>query len=131
MRLLFQIKEKFRIKDEEKNNKLFFPYKPTIEAINKIEYEFNPREKFETLMKANLELKTTILDVTSGKCELDSMDDVLPLSIYVATQISLKNVVAEVNMIEDYFRFSKDCIDKESRVLTNLKVTFFLFIFNF
>lgn len=74
-------------------------------------------------MKANLELKTTILDLTGGKCELNSMDDELPLSIYVVTQINLKNAVAEVNMIEDYFRFSKDCIDKESKVLTNLKVS--------
>jgi hypothetical protein len=82
-------------------------------------------------MKANLELKTTILDLTGGKTELNSMDDELPLSIYVATQISLKNAVAEVNMIEDYFRFSKDCIDKESKVLTNLKVSLNLTLFPF
>jgi len=75
-------------------------------------------------MKANLELKTSILDLTGGQSELDSMDDLLPLSIYITTQINIKNVVAEVNIIEDYFRFSKDCIDKESRVLTNFKVNF-------
>ena len=99
---------------------MFLPYKPTIESINKIEYESNPREKFDTLMKAYLELKTTVLDLTSGKSELNTMDDELPLSIYVCTQISLKNAVAEIHMIEDYFRFSKDCIDKESKVLSNL-----------
>jgi len=113
---------------EENKLNLYSPYKPTIEAINKIEFESNPREKFETLMKANLELKTSILDLTCGKSELDSMDDLLPLSIYVTTQIHMKNSVAEVNMIEDYFKYSKDCIDKESRVLTNLKVSFFFLI---
>lgn len=77
-------------------------------------------------MKASLEMKTTILDLTGGKSELNSMDDELPLAIYVATQINLKNAVAEVNMIEDYFKYSKDCIDKESKVLTNLKVNLFL-----
>ena len=72
-------------------------------------------------MKAILELKTSILDLTGGKTELDSLDDELPLTIYVVSQIKLKNAFAELNIIDDYFRFSRDCIDKESKILTNMK----------
>lgn len=51
------------------------------------------------------------------------MDDELPLFIYLTTQINMRNVVVEINMIEDYLMFSKS-IDKESKVLTNLRVKF-------
>lgn len=128
-----QVKKEYRIKPND-NSILpnIPPYKTSIEGIIKIELESNPREKFETLMNANLEMKTSVLDITGGKCELTSMDDELPICIYIATQINMRNVVAEVAIIEDYFVFSKDCIDKESKVLTNLKVREeYLFIFLF
>lgn len=66
-------------------------------------------------------MKTSILYLSSGKRELDSMEDELPLFIYIITQINIKNPVSEVNFIEDYFKHSMDCIDKESKVLTNFK----------
>ena len=51
------------------------------------------------------------------------MDDELPLFIYLTTQINVRNIVLEINMIEDYLQFSKT-IDKESKVLTNLRVLY-------
>jgi hypothetical protein len=56
------------------------------------------------------------------------MDDELPLFIYITTQINLKNVLVELNIINDYLQFSKS-LDKESKVLTNLFVIFnFLYL---
>jgi hypothetical protein len=49
------------------------------------------------------------------------MDDELPLFIYLTTQINVKNILAELNIIDDYLRYCKS-IDKESKVLTNLRV---------
>jgi hypothetical protein len=43
------------------------PYRSTIDCINKIEFEMSPKDKFETLMKASLELRNSVLDVTKGK----------------------------------------------------------------
>jgi hypothetical protein len=51
------------------------------------------------------------------------MDDELPLFIYMFSQINMKNIYSELNIIEDYLRFSKS-VDKESKVLTNMKVYF-------
>jgi hypothetical protein len=49
------------------------------------------------------------------------MDDELPLFIYMFSQISMKNVFSELNIIEDFLRYSRS-VDKESKVLTNMKV---------
>ncbi len=43
------------------------PYKMTIDCINKVEFEQTPKDKFDTLMKASLELRNCILDITKGK----------------------------------------------------------------
>jgi len=45
----------------------FVPYKSTIDCINKIQYEISPKEKLDTLMKASLELRNCILDISKGK----------------------------------------------------------------
>jgi hypothetical protein len=52
------------------------------------------------------------------------MDEELPLFIYLATQINVKNILAELYIIDDYLQNCKG-IDKESKVLTNLLVTLF------
>jgi hypothetical protein len=58
-----EIKKKFRGNDRD----FYTPYKSTIDCINKIEYEQTPKDKFDTLMKASLELRNCILDITKGK----------------------------------------------------------------
>jgi hypothetical protein len=57
------------------------------------------------------------------KSELDGMDDELPLFIYLTTQINIKNIVAELRLVEDYLKFCKS-VDRESRVLINLLVIY-------
>jgi len=57
-----EINKKFR-----SSEKFGIPFKATIDYINKIEFEHTPKDKFETLMRANLELRNEILDVTRGK----------------------------------------------------------------
>ena len=52
-----------------------YPYKNVIETINKIEYEKYIKNKFKILTESSLELRNFILDYTSGKEELVSMDD--------------------------------------------------------
>jgi len=49
------------------------------------------------------------------------MDDELPLFIYIISQINVRNVIVELNLIENYLQFCPS-LDKESKVLTNLRV---------
>lgn len=95
------------------------PYSIPIDIINKIEFEYNPSLKFDILMKSLLELKAIVLCISSGKYELDALDDELPLTIYMTTQIEVTNFVSEVYMIENYLKFSEKCLDKESKIVTN------------
>jgi hypothetical protein len=47
------------------------------------------------------------------------MDEELPLFMYLTSQVNIKNLVAELRMIEDYLVNGRS-MDKESKVLTNL-----------
>ncbi len=60
-----EIKMKFR--EDTGMNSFHLPYKSAIDCINKIEFEQNPKDKFDTLMKASLDLRNGILDSTKGK----------------------------------------------------------------
>lgn len=51
------------------------------------------------------------------------MDEELPLSIFITTQVNVKNLPVELHLIEDYLQYSKS-LDKESKVLTNLFVKY-------
>jgi len=118
-----EIKEKFRLLDDYKRSDFsenFKPYKSTIDHMNKIEYEQNPKVKFDTILSAGLDMRNTILGGNFGKVELNSMDDELPIFIYICTQINLKNAPAEFSMIEDYLKFSSSD-EGESKVLTNIQ----------
>ena len=118
-----EIKEKFRLLDDYKKSEFsenFKPYKSTIDHINKIEYEQNPKVKFDTILSAGLDMRNKILGGNFGKVELNSIDDELPIFIYICTQINLKNAPAEFSMIEDYLKFSSSD-EGESKVLTNIQ----------
>lgn len=52
------------------------------------------------------------------------MDEELPLFMYLTSQINIKNIVAELRLIEDYLKYGRS-IDKESKVLTNLLVKYY------
>jgi len=95
-----------------------------------VELEINPKDKFDSLMKASLEMRNFVLEITNGKGLLNALDDELPLFIYSITQVTVKNLIAELMMIEDYLTFS-NCLDKESKVLITIQVTTFYFKLTF
>lgn len=108
-----EIKKKFRGNEK-------YPFIITIELLNKLEYEHSPKKKFEVLTQANLEIRNSILDISKGKFELDSMDDELPIIIYIATQINTKNFVSELNFIDDYLKCTLKDELFQNKMITNL-----------
>lgn len=119
---ILEIKKDFRCLDDYENSEhsnYFLPYKSAIDFINKIEFEQNPKSKFDTLIEAGLELRNTLLGANNSRKELNSMDDELPIFIYCVINISLKNAPAEFNLIQDYLQAA--CPEVfESKVLTNV-----------
>ena len=107
------------IKDKFKGNE-DLPYKNVIENINKIPYEKYIRNKFKILTQSSLDLRSYILDYTSGKDELVSMDDELPIIIYVITKVDVENIFAELNMVDDYVKCEMRDELVQNKMVTNL-----------
>ena len=108
-----EVKKKYRGNDK-------IPFKSVIDIINKVPLEQSIKKKFEILTYGSLEIRTYILEYTNGKYELDSMDDELPIIIYITTQIKVDNIFAELNIVEEYIK----CILRnnliQNKMVTNL-----------
>ena len=72
------------------------------------------------MTQASLEIRNCVLDNTNCKFELDSMDDELPIVIYITTQLKVNNLYAELHMIEDYIKCSLRDRLAENKTVTNL-----------
>ena len=107
------INEKYKGNDD-------YPYKNVIETINKISYEKYIKNKFKILTQSSLEMRSYILEYTTGKDELVSMDDELPIIIYISTQINVDNLFAELNMVDDYIKCTMRDDLVQNKMVSNL-----------
>ena len=96
------------------------PFKSVVNIINQITFEKFLHKKFEILTQASLEIRKCILEYTEGKFELESMDDELPIIIFISTQVKVNNLVAELNMIDDYIKCSMRDNLVQNKMVTNL-----------
>ena len=112
------IQKKFRGEEE-------IPYKDVIECINKIPLEKIPKKKLEVITQSSIELRSCILNYTNGKSELDSMDDELPIVLYISTQIKVKNIAVELYMVDDYIKCSLGDDLVQNKMITNLMGSLF------
>lgn len=60
-----------------------------------------PREALEVLTSSQLEMKTCALEISEGQSELCSMDDILPIFIFVLIRSSLSRPLACARFIGD------------------------------
>ena len=96
------------------------PFIPVIENINKLQLEKCLKNKFKIITQSSLEIRNCILEYTGGKYELESMDDELPIIIYLVTQINIENLFAELYMIDDYIKCTMRDELIQNKMVTNL-----------
>ena len=96
------------------------PFMPVIENINKLQLEKCLKNKFKIITQSSLEIRNCILEYTGGKYELESMDDELPIIIYLVTQINIENLFAELYMIDDYIKCTMRDELMQNKMVTNL-----------
>ena len=96
------------------------PFKSVVNIINQIPFEKFLHKKFEILTQASLEIRKCILEYTDGKFELESMDDELPIIIFITTQVKVNNLLAELNMVDDYIKCSMRDNLVQNKMVTNL-----------
>ncbi|CDW77121.1 UNKNOWN [Stylonychia lemnae] len=99
------------------------PYSEAIKCMEKIQQFSSPREKLQCISESFGQLKTTIVDHWKGKLELNAMDDVLPLSIYVVAMSELSHPASEFNIMEDYLSLYDKGFEFERKLLTNFDVS--------
>ena len=64
-------------------------------------------------------LKSAVVEHHKGRFELESMDDVLPLTIYCVSRADLSHPASHRNMMEDYLRQCTKGFDLERKLLCN------------
>ena len=96
------------------------PFKSVINIIEQIQFEKFLHKKFEILTQASLEIRKCILEYTERKFELESMDDELPIIIFISTQVKVDNFIAELNMLDDYIKCSMRDNLVQNKMVTNL-----------
>jgi hypothetical protein len=99
------------------------PYIESIKCFEKMQQFTSPREKLACLSESFGSLKTAIVDHWKGKLELNTMDDVLPLTIYVVALAELSHPASEFNMMEDYLRIYDKGYELERKLITNFDVS--------
>ena len=65
----------------------------------------SPREKLACISESYGCLKTSVVEYWKGKVELNTMDDVLPLTIYCVAMADIENPASELNIMEDYLHY--------------------------
>ena len=108
-------KNKFML-GEEKN-----PYHQPVRLLQELSKKIVPIEKLNVLHDVHIALKTSVLEYWKGKEELDGMDDILPLYIFIIIKAGLKNLPSEILMLQDYIRVSQD-MESEERLVINYHV---------
>lgn len=108
-------KQKFRL-SEEKN-----PYYQPMRLLQELSKKVVPIEKLNVLHDVHIALRTSVLEYWKGKEELEGMDDILPLYIFIIIKADLKNFTSEILMLQDYIRVSQD-MESEERLVINYHV---------
>ena len=80
------------------------PYQEAIKSLERIQEHTSPRDKIAALDECYGHMKTSIVDHWKGKIELCTMDDVLPLFIYVVSQADISHLASEIAFVEDFIR---------------------------
>lgn len=99
------------------------PYIEAIRCIERMQTLQSPREKLQCITESFSCMKTAIVDYWKGKVELNTMDDVLPLTIYAVCMADLTHPASELNIIEDYLSVYDKGFDYERKLLTNFDVS--------
>ncbi|OMJ66371.1 hypothetical protein SteCoe_36791 [Stentor coeruleus] len=106
------VKEKFCIKGVKN------PYFSAIESLNNLDKHSCPIDKLNCILESTTHMKTTVIDYWRGREELETMDDQLPVIIFIVCKTSLDNFPAQIEFLTDYTRVNTG-MDNENRLLIN------------
>ena len=98
-----------------------FPYIDAIRELEKVSTSKCLRDKFDFIVSSNTVMKMRVIDYYHGKEELSTMDEELPILIFVVLHTKISNLFSQLNLIDEYLSTFPD-FEVEKRFLMNLKV---------
>ena len=98
------------------------PYGESIAMLGKLQDYNSPVEKLSCLLSAMSALKTAVVEYWRGKEELEAMDDLLPVLIFVLLRSTVLSPAAHINLLQDYIGHSSK-YENEGRLLINFEVS--------
>jgi hypothetical protein len=98
------------------------PYHDSIQELYKLPKLKTPREKLNVLLMMHSAMKSSVVDFHHGKEELQSMDDELPIIIYIVMNAKIPELEAELAYVEDFINLDPT-LESEKRLMTNIRVS--------
>jgi len=98
------------------------PYQDAINELSKLVQLKSPREKLTVLLMMHSSMKSYVVNFYKGKEELHSMDDELPIIIYIIVHAQVPDLEAELAFVEDFINLDPT-LESEKRLMTNLRVS--------
>ena len=97
------------------------PYADAIKELKKLSSLRSPREKLSVLLMMHSLMKASVVEFHKGKEEITTMDEELPIMIYIILYADVPDFAAEINFIENYVHIDP-ALESDKRLLTNIKV---------
>jgi hypothetical protein len=97
------------------------PYRSAILEVQRMPSVKSPREKLSILLMTHSLMKSLVVDYHKGKEEIGSMDEELPLLIYIMLNANIDNLAAELHFVEDYVNVDP-MLESDKRLMTNFTV---------
>jgi len=98
------------------------PYINAINEFSKISKVRSPKEKLAVLLMVNSLMKSSVVEYHQGKQEITSMDEQLPILIYVVLHCQVENIAAELNFIHDFVNLDPT-LESEEMLMANFKMS--------
>lgn len=100
------------------------PYQSAVDELQRLNDFADPPSKLRCISRAYQLIQECCLSYYSGEIELDTMDNLLPVLIFVVLYADISDCYANVKLVE---HFVEACIDNtglEARIITNVYVSF-------
>ena len=114
-----RIMQILELKDKFKLDQATAPYGSAIESFNMVQVCQTPLDKLNSLLEGVTFMKTCVVDYWKGKLELSTMDDQLPVMIYIVSQVKAPTFVSQIILLKDYISGSLG-FDNETKLLTDI-----------
>jgi hypothetical protein len=71
----------------------------------------------------NSRMRSTVIKYHKGKVEIESMDDELPITIYIVAYCTSPNFYSNLEYIESFVKCKGD-LDNEEKIMQTIRVSF-------